>query len=1174
MAQISFAYPSNPTKLVLHPSSFSFPAGSLTFLVGRSGSGKSTLGNLLVRFYEPLTGRIRLDGRALSTLDPAWLRRRVLLVQQASTVFAGMTFAANVALGAPIRPEDVAPQAVADACTMALLQSTIAGLPQGLDTVLSSGGLSGGQKKRLALARARLRDPEVLVLDELTSELDPTSRSLIMEAVRVWRRGRTTIVITHEVAQIADGDLVYVMEDGRVVQQGRRDALLREEAGGLFATLVAAADDGDAAGAGGAGADGGASSSSSSASDEDSAEEESADELVAYAPATTRFSLLAGLPRRQQQGTQGGSIMNVMSMRAGQRQDARLLPSPALAHREPWAAGLDGSMARAEKPAGKKGRKERPRSLDLITQRGNSVQTSRRPGVRQRRALEGDKLSAALAPPASSPLDRFLPDSGPVDLDEARKADEKERARMASLLDILKTVWPNLNQSGRVHLLGGLGACLVAAGANPAFSYVFAKLLASLWTVAPGGAASGMATMSSSAWAGYLGLVGLIDALATFASFLLLELAAQCWIDTVRQEAFAAVLTQPKDWFDKATRGKHQQVDAAAGDPGLESASASSSSRIIGTLDTGAGQARKLLGTVVPVVLTASIMVLASVAWALALRWDLALVALACSVPVTLGVTHLNAASAGFWESRCAAAADRADLLADEACAQVRVVRALGLETRMRARHGAAAAAAYRLGLARARWVGAWTGLAHAVPFCMAAVVFFYAARVLARAPPGGGTGDTATVLQVVNLLLFSFGVAASMLAGVPQVAAAQQGAVRLLHYASLPPPGSRTGGRRADDEFGLPRVRGTPLPIVLRNLRFTYPSRPLAPVLRSVSLTLQPGTCTALVGASGCGKSTLAALLLRLYDPDPDPDSHAGSTHDQAPSLSYNGVAGPAAAPSSLLPHLAYVPQHPVLFPGSVAHNILYGVPADSPRRTGAHAMAAARRAGLHDFVASLPDGYGTAVGEGGTGLSGGQAQRLGIARALARGPPVLVLDEPTSALDAEGAEGVRAAVRALVREGREAGEAGMAVVVVTHSTEMMRVADRVVVLEQGCVVEEGGYDELVARRGRFAQLVGGGVWMGERPRRRPREARRGLRPDKTARAQQRRAENDSTPGGGAGGALAPWPRQQMRPALHTARSYDEAAEEELVDGVSFQMVRRQEAQTQTSRGEGLDLA
>jgi ATP-binding cassette, subfamily B (MDR/TAP), member 1 len=243
--------------------------------------------------------------------------------------------------------------------------------------------------------------------------------------------------------------------------------------------------------------------------------------------------------------------------------------------------------------------------------------------------------------------------------------------------------------------------------------------------------------------------------------------------------------------------------------------------------------------------------------------------------------------------------------------------------------------------------------------------------------------------------------------------------------------------------------------PISFNNVSFAYPERPDVPVLRELNLHINGGECIALVGASGSGKSTVACLLQRLYEPD-------------AGEIAIGPYRIQDTRVGHLRDHLAVVSQQPHLFDATVAENIAYGddtLDAHGIRR-------AAEAANAHAFVLSLPKGYDTPIGADAALVSGGQAQRIQIARALARARArVLVLDECTSALDAENQ---RAVADAVVRGAR----AGRTALVVTHKLPLMRMCDRVVVLQDGRVAEEGTYDELVARHGVFAQLASGGEW------------------------------------------------------------------------------------------------
>jgi ATP-binding cassette subfamily B (MDR/TAP) protein 1 len=158
----------------------------------------------------------------------------------------------------------------------------------------------------------------------------------------------------------------------------------------------------------------------------------------------------------------------------------------------------------------------------------------------------------------------------------------------------------------------------------------------------------------------------------------------------------------------------------------------------------------------------------------------------------------------------------------------------------------------------------------------------------------------------------------------------------------------------------------------------------------------------------------------------------------------------------------ISIVSQQPTIFPGTIQENISYALEPYSPLSTLFNVRAAARAAGIDEFISSLPKGYETVIGDGGIGLSCGQAQRVVIARALVRNPQILVLDEATSALDPDSAELIRQTVRGLVK-----ARSGLTVIIITHAKEMMEIADNVVVLQDGKIVEEGAYKTLIKRVG-----------------------------------------------------------------------------------------------------------
>ncbi|MBY5971150.1 ABCB family ABC transporter ATP-binding protein/permease [Pseudooceanicola marinus] len=232
---------------------------------------------------------------------------------------------------------------------------------------------------------------------------------------------------------------------------------------------------------------------------------------------------------------------------------------------------------------------------------------------------------------------------------------------------------------------------------------------------------------------------------------------------------------------------------------------------------------------------------------------------------------------------------------------------------------------------------------------------------------------------------------------------------------------------------------------VVFDDVRFAYD--PEREILKGVSIRVAPGQKVALVGSSGSGKSTIGRLLFRFYDVT------GGAIRIDGQDLRH-------VTQDSLHDAIGVVPQDTVLFNDTVGYNIAYG-------RDGAsfeEIVQAARAAQIHDFIMSLPEGYETRVGERGLKLSGGEKQRVGIARTLLKNPPVLLLDEATSALDTDTEREIQAALN-------RAGE-GRTVLTIAHRLSTIADADRIVVLEKGEVVEEGTHADLLARQGRYAAL------------------------------------------------------------------------------------------------------
>jgi ATP-binding cassette subfamily B (MDR/TAP) protein 1 len=231
---VHFRYPTRPEQPVLRGLNLTVKPGQYVALVGASGCGKSTTIALLERFYDPLVGGVYVDGKEISSLNINEYRSHLALVSQEPTLYQG-TIRENVLLGVD---HDLPDENIEFACKEANIYDFIMSLPDGFSTIVGSKGsmLSGGQKQRIAIARALLRDPKILLLDEATSALDSESEHVVQAALDAAAKGRTTIAVAHRLSTIQKADVIYVFDQGRIVEHGTHSELMKKK--GRYSELV------------------------------------------------------------------------------------------------------------------------------------------------------------------------------------------------------------------------------------------------------------------------------------------------------------------------------------------------------------------------------------------------------------------------------------------------------------------------------------------------------------------------------------------------------------------------------------------------------------------------------------------------------------------------------------------------------------------------------------------------------------------------------------------------------------------------------------------------------------------------------------------------------------------------------------------------------------------------
>ncbi|KAI2994742.1 hypothetical protein CBS147346_10290 [Aspergillus niger] len=458
-----------------------------------------------------------------------------------------------------------------------------------------------------------------------------------------------------------------------------------------------------------------------------------------------------------------------------------------------------------------------------------------------------------------------------------------------------------------------------------------------------------------------------------------------------------------------------------------------------------------LSGSVIGTLFSITVNLIAAIILTHIIAWKIALVCLAL-VPLLLGAGLMELLVLGKFEEKHENAYTKSVDIGVEAITSIKTVSSLSIQQDILQTYRASLKGPRMETLVVTLQASLWQAMTYFLGNLVNALAYWWGAKQIIE-----GTYTQTQFLIVVFSLLVSALLWSQMFALAPELSSARAAMARILGLIEI--GSDKMQGRVPDHSNSSSDPEAsttiepkptTPASIQLRDVHFAYPARPDIQVLKGLTLDIQPGKFFALVGPSGAGKSTIISLIERLYTPQ------SGSIAIDHTDLKNR--------PPSFRDTISLVPQESVLFEGTIAFNIGLGAPPNHTA-TQEEIEAACKLANIHDTIMALPDGYETMCGPNGNQFSGGQKQRLSIARALVRKPRLLILDESTSALDAESER--------LLEEGLERAAKGITVVAIAHRLRTIRKADVICLIEAGVCVDRGTHEELMERSASYRENV-----------------------------------------------------------------------------------------------------
>ncbi|KEH21893.1 putative xenobiotic-transporting ATPase [Medicago truncatula] len=884
---------------------------------------------------------------------------------------------------------DVTMDQIEEAAKIAHAHTFISSLEKGYDTQVGRAGLTltEEQKIKLSIARAVLLNPSILLLDEVTGGLDFEAERAVQEALDLLMLGRSTIIIARRLSLIKNADYIAVMEEGQLVEMGTHDELLNLN--GLYAELL-------------------------------------------------RCEEAAKLPKRmparnfKETGTFQIEKVSSASHSFNEPPSPRMTKSPSLqrisnvSHSRPSDVIFNFQESpNIESPPPEK-MLENGQALDA---------DDKEPSIRRQDSFEmrlpelpkvdiqsvHRQISNGSDP--ESPISPLLisdpknershsqtfsrphshSDDASVTMREDREPRKRKPPSLGKLIELSFAEW-------LYAVLGSIGAAAFGSF-NPLLAYVIGLVVAAYYRIDD----QHHLEQEVDKWCLIIGCMGIVTVIANFLQHFYFGIMGEKMTERVRRMMFSAMLRNEVGWFDDEENSADNLSMRLANDATF--ARAAFSNRLSIFIQDGAAV---IVGLLIGAVL----------------HWRLALVAFA-----TLPVLCISAVAQKLWLAGFSRGIQemhrKASLVLEDAVRNIYTVVAFCAGNKVMELYRLQLKKIFKQSFLHGMAIGFAFGFSQFLLFACNALLLWYTAICIKN-----GYVNPSTALR--EYMVFSFATFALVepFGLAPYILKRRKSLISVFDIIDREPKID------PDDNTALkpPNVYGS---IELKNIDFSYPSRPEVLVLSNFSLKVNGGQTVAVVGVSGSGKSTIISLIERFYDPV------AGQVLLDGRDLKLYNLRW-------LRSHLGLIQQEPIIFSTTIRENIIYA----RHNASEAEMKEAARIANAHHFISSLPHGYDTHVGMRGVDLTPGQKQRIAIARVVLKNAPILLLDEASSSIESESSRVIQEALDTLVMGNKTT-------VLIAHRAAMMRHVDNIVVLNGGRIVEEGSHDSLVAKNGLYVRLM-----------------------------------------------------------------------------------------------------